>query len=406
VAIQDAGGNTVTDGPGSGAAVTLALVSGSGSPGAALGCAVNPVFPVSGIATFTGCRIDLAGSGYQLRASSGTLTPALSEPVDIAALNRPPTVSAGGPYTVAEGAELLLSPSASDPDGDALTYRWTVSTAAMDAGGACAFAAAGERNARLRCTDDSGDAPGGRFTLTLEASDGKAAPVTATAALVVANAAPVPGGLTAPGGAALPGTIVMGQRLDLRGSFADQGEHDTHVLELDCGAGYGAPMPAGSPFDRGCTFGAVGPRTIRVRITDDDGAEAVRTHSLTVIYNVEGFFEPVASAHALSPWRAGQAIPLTWRVTEHDRRPVRGLGQVTLRSAESGCGGGPTTGEREEVAAGSSGLQELGDGRYRLVWKTPAAYAGTCRAVWLEFAPGYATGVLARIEFKPPSLSP
>ena len=401
VAILDASGNTVTGGPGSGAAVTLALVSGSGAAGAALGCAANPVFALNGIATFSGCRIDLVGRGYQLRAGSGTLTAALSDPMDIEPLNRPPTVSAGGPYAVAEGAEALLSPSVSDPDGDALSYRWTVATAGMDGGGRCDFTDDGARDARIRCTDDSGDAAGGRFTLTLEVSDGQAAPVTASATLAVSNAEPALAGLTTPEGAALPATVVVGQALALRGTFSDPGAHDTHVAELDCGAGYGAPAPAGSPFDRTCSFGAVGPRTVRVRVTDDDGATAVRTHSLLVIYNVEGFFEPVASAHDLTPWRAGQAIPLTWRVTDSDGRPVRALVRAAVRSGESGCGGGPTSGARTEVAAGSSGLRELGDGRYQLVWKTPAVYAGTCRAVWLEFVPGYATGALARIEFKP-----
>ena len=141
----------------------------------------------------------------------------------------------------------------------------------------------------------------------------------------VSNAAPVLAGLTQPGGAALPATVVVAQSLDLRALFTDPGENDTHVAELDCGEGYGPPAPVDSPFDRTCTFGAVGPRTIRVRVTDDDGAAAVRTHALTVTYNVEGFFEPVARSRALTPWRAGQAIPLKWRVTDYDGKPVLGL---------------------------------------------------------------------------------
>jgi hypothetical protein len=396
VAIRDASGNTVTSGPGSGGAVTLALLAGSGTSGAALACSANPVFAVNGIASFSGCRIDLTGSGYRLRATSTSLTPALSDPVDIAPLNRPPVVAAGGPYAITEGAELLLSPSASDPDGDALTYKWSVATAGMDAGGRCDFADDGERNARLRCTDDSGNAPAG-FTLALEVSDGKAPPVVGTARLDVSNARPVLDQSTVARSAELPGTVVVGQTLDLHEIFSDAGGNDTHVAELDCGEGYGAATPVGSTVDRTCTFDEVGPRTVRVRVTDDDGGAAVRTHDLVVAYGVEGFFEPAGPAPTKISWRAGQAIPLKWRVTDYQGRPVLGLSSVTVKSA--GCDGGTAvTGER---ATGASGLRELGDGRYQFVWKTPAAYAGTCRAVWLEFVPGYATDPLARVAFKP-----
>ncbi|HYC34018.1 MAG TPA: PxKF domain-containing protein [Gemmatimonadales bacterium] len=403
VAIQDASGNTVTSGPGSGAAVALALVGGTGTAGAALGCAANPVPAVAGVATFSGCRIDLEGRGYRLRAASGTLTPATSDPLDVEPLNRPPAVSAGGPYGIAEGAELLLSPTVSDPDGDVPTYRWTVSTAGMDAGGRCTFADDTARNARLRCTDDSGDAPGARFTLALEVSDGKADPVSASAQLTVSNIDPVLAALSAPEGAALPATVVVGRSLELRVAFADQGEHDTHAAELDCGGGWGSPAPVGSPFSRTCSLGSVGPRTIRVRVTDDDGAAAVLTHALVVTYGVEGFFEPLASAHEPTPWRAGQAIPLKWRVTDYEGRPVLGLPPVNVRSAGSACNGAAAGAVRAESAAGASEMKELGDGRYGFVWKTPASYAGTCRAVWLEFVPGYATGAMAVIEFKAPA---
>jgi hypothetical protein len=394
VAIQDVAGNTLMEGPGSGAAVTLALVGGTGTTGATLGCTTNPVLAVSGVATFTGCRIDLVGRGYQLRASSGTLTPALSALLDIAPLNRPPSVDAGGPYTIAEGGELLLSPSVSDPDGDPVTYEWAVSSTGMDPGGRCTFADEDERSARIRCTDDSGNAPAGAFAVTLEVSDGKAPPVTDSAELTVSNALPVLSGVT------LPQTVVVGQSLDLREFFTDAGVNDTHLGELDCGEGYEALVPVVSPFHGTCSFRSVGPRTIRVRVADDDGGAAVRTYALTVAYNVEGFFEPVARSHRLMSWRAGQAIPLKWRVTDYQGRPVLGLSIVRVKSAASGCGSVAASGSGER-AAGPSGLRELGDGRYEFVWKTPASYAGTCRAVWLEFAGGYATAPLASLEFKP-----
>ncbi|MDT4921482.1 MAG: trimeric autotransporter adhesin, partial [Pseudonocardiales bacterium] len=68
VKIADAGGNPV---PGS---VRLDIVAGTGTSGAALNCAANPDAAPAGIGTFAGCTISLTGTGYRLRATSGSLT--------------------------------------------------------------------------------------------------------------------------------------------------------------------------------------------------------------------------------------------------------------------------------------------------------------------------------------------
>jgi len=81
VAIQDAGGNTVTT---DSSTVTLAIVSGTGTTGAALsGCTQTQT---SGVVTFSGCKIDTAGTGYKLRASDGSLTTADSNAFDVAGI--------------------------------------------------------------------------------------------------------------------------------------------------------------------------------------------------------------------------------------------------------------------------------------------------------------------------------
>ncbi len=73
VTVQDAGGNTVTS---SSATITLSRETGTG--GANLTCTTNPLSASSGVATFAGCRMDLAGT-YTLRASaSGGLISAVS----------------------------------------------------------------------------------------------------------------------------------------------------------------------------------------------------------------------------------------------------------------------------------------------------------------------------------------
>src|SRR5581483_1423769 len=78
---QDAFGNTVT---GASGPVTLAI--GSGSPaGATFACNALTQLAVNGIATFGGCTISKAGSGYTLTANAAGLTAATSDAFNIAA---------------------------------------------------------------------------------------------------------------------------------------------------------------------------------------------------------------------------------------------------------------------------------------------------------------------------------
>ncbi len=79
-------------------------------------------------------------------------------------LNAPPTVDAGGPYTVVEGSTVTVSATGSDPDGDTLTYAWDLDDNGSfeTAGQSASFSAAGIqapaiRTIRVRATDPSGE---------------------------------------------------------------------------------------------------------------------------------------------------------------------------------------------------------------------------------------------------------
>ena len=72
--VLDAGGNLVAD---SSASITLAITTGtpaSGGPGTLIG--TETVTAVNGVATFSGLKIDTAGVGYRLTATSTDLTSA------------------------------------------------------------------------------------------------------------------------------------------------------------------------------------------------------------------------------------------------------------------------------------------------------------------------------------------
>ena len=112
VAVQDAGGNTVT---GSTASVVLSITTPAG---ATLTCTANPKAAVSGVATFAGCKIDKAGT-YTLSANSVTLTFATSASVTI---------------TVGSAAKLAFTTSPSNATQN-VNFATQPVVAVQDAGG-------------------------------------------------------------------------------------------------------------------------------------------------------------------------------------------------------------------------------------------------------------------------------
>ncbi len=49
---------------------------------------------------------------------------------------------------------------------------------------------------------------------------------------------------------------------------------------------------------------------------------------------------------------------------------------------------GATPDQLEEYAAGNSGLLNQGDGNYQFNWKTPTAYAKSCKTMKLDLGEG------------------
>jgi hypothetical protein len=80
VLVQDAYGNTVN---GATPEIILAITPGTGTNGAVLS-GVTKLKAVNGVADFEGLSIDKLGKGYTLTATSSGLTPAVSDPFDIA----------------------------------------------------------------------------------------------------------------------------------------------------------------------------------------------------------------------------------------------------------------------------------------------------------------------------------
>jgi subtilisin family serine protease len=139
VAIADAAGRRSVTGPGATMPVTLSLAPGP--TGARLTCTGGTTQnAVAGIAAFTGCSIDLAGTGYTLRADVPGLASATSAPFTVVAPGAPPEIVVSvSPTTVTFGKALAATIGVALPYGAGLpaTVEWSSDmrtwTAASDA---------------------------------------------------------------------------------------------------------------------------------------------------------------------------------------------------------------------------------------------------------------------------------
>ncbi len=95
-------------------------------------------------------------------------------------LNQPPTADAGGPYSGDEDTAIGLAATASDPDGDTLTYAWTSD------GASCAFADASVLSTTFTCAEP------GSYTVTLSVTDLLGESASDTAAVVVNDISEAP----------------------------------------------------------------------------------------------------------------------------------------------------------------------------------------------------------------------
>jgi hypothetical protein len=131
--------------------------------------------------------------------------------------------------------------------------------------------------------------------------------------------------------------------------------------------------------------------TVRLGAGASTNTVAVDNLILDVVeagYNFEGFAGPVDSPPTLNIAKAGQTIPLKWRLTDASGSPVTDLASASVKVASLECSSGATSDAIEEYAAGGSGLQNLGDGYYQFNWKTPKTYAGSCKTLKLDLGDG------------------
>lgn len=184
-------------------------------------------------------------------------------PFAVVARDRPPvaTLKGSGLQGGMEGSTLEFEATASDPDGDPITYAWSIDGQAVGSSSSLSH----------RFADD------GSFQLRLVVADALGAADTVTATIVIGNVAPT-GTLTA------PGSVVEGSSFTLSVTDADDASSADRAagftFAFDCGTGsFG---PASGAASATCTTTDDESRAARVRITDKDGASSIATASVTV----------------------------------------------------------------------------------------------------------------------------
>jgi len=168
--------------------------------------------------------------------------------------NEPPTVSAGGPYTVDEGGSVQLTATANDPESGPLSYAWDLDNDGTyeSAGATATFSAA------------SLDGPSSH-TVGVQVTDDGDLTATAAATLTVGNVPPT-ASFDAPTAsfAGVPFTVSLVSPHDP--SAADTAAGFSYAF--DCGSGYGA---FGSASTAACSTVDVGNVSVGGQIRDKDG---------------------------------------------------------------------------------------------------------------------------------------
>jgi hypothetical protein len=151
--------------------------------------------------------------------------------------------------------------------------------------------------------------------------------------------------------------------------------------------------PVQSRFSADADTTSVGAKTAEMTAADVAGNQAGSGCAYAVTYGFAGFLAPIDNLDAnggpvLNAVKAGRPIPLKWRLTDATGAPVTALTDAQITVVGISCGLDTTLDQLEETTVGASGLQNLGDGNYRLNWKSPTDYANSCKRLRLDLAEG------------------
>ena len=144
------------------------------------------------------------------------------------------------------------------------------------------------------------------------------------------------------------------------------------------------PVLNGAPIDTA----TVGSHSFSVTATDNAGNSATATNTYNVLYNFNGFFQPVDNLPTLNIASAGSSIPVKFSLSGNQGLAIFATGfpassQIQCDASEPGVV------IEETVNAGNSSLSyNAPTDQYSYVWKTDRAWKGTCRMLAVKFNDG------------------
>jgi PKD repeat protein len=213
--------------------------------------------------------------------------------------NASPHASVGGPYSGLEGSPVTFALTATDTDGDALTYAWDLGD--------------GTKGTGSTPPESHVYANNGSFGIMLAVADGRGGVDTARTTATIANVAPVLGPVSVP---TTPLALTTaGVTLPVSATFTDAGILDAHTTTLDCGTGALTQSDAPNGTAGGtCTFASPGVYAIQLTVRDEDGGSDTRLASgQVVVYDASagwvtggGWIVSPAGAFAAAPALTGK----------------------------------------------------------------------------------------------------
>jgi hypothetical protein len=137
---------------------------------------------------------------------------------------------------------------------------------------------------------------------------------------------------------------------------------------------------------------SVGPKSFAVTATDATGNTATQTVAYDVEYALTAFARPISTT-GLTTVKAGQTVPVTWRVLDANAVPVTdpsSFVSVTSQRGGAGCHARPSG--TVETDALTARLRYLRDGWWQYDWRTAKAFGDECRTMTLTLAGGQTAG--------------
>ncbi len=202
--------------------------------------------------------------------------------------NNPPTAIAGGPYSGIEGELIAFDGTgSSDPDGDALTYDWTLS----------------DGRTMVGAQPNISFATAGSYTVTLVVSDGKSSSTNSTGstANITISPAPVNNPPVANAGGPYSGLTGGLIQFDGTGSSDPDGDALTYSWTLSDGRTMTGAQPS-------ITFSTAGTYTVTLVVSDGQLSSTGATATITITGTINN--APVANPGG--PYTGSTGVPIVF----------------------------------------------------------------------------------------------